>query len=138
MHSYVAVDVEIPSDVSQIEPLVHLVTEHCRSLHLPKRQCSLNIPVALSEALSNAIVRGNNEDPAKHVRLLATVSDTQLVFDVADEGRGFDMNDVSYDPSSQDDVEREDGRGIFLMQKLMDRVEQITQPRHTVRLTLNR
>jgi len=136
--SYVALDVEIPSDVKQIEPIVSLITEHCRNLRLTKRQCSLNIPVALSEALSNAIIRGNHEDPRKHVRLRATVSDRALVFDVVDEGRGFDMVSVSHDPTTSEYIEREDGRGVFLMHQLMDRVEQFRGPNHVVRLTLNR
>ncbi|MDQ2891351.1 MAG: ATP-binding protein [Gemmatimonadota bacterium] len=136
--SYVALDVEIPSDVSEIEPIVSLVTEHCKALRLTRRQCSLNIPVALSEALSNAIIRGNHEDPRKHVRLRATVSDAALVFDVADEGRGFDMATASRDPTSPEHVTREEGRGVFLMHQLMDRVEQFRDPRHVVRLTLNR
>ncbi len=135
---YVAFDVEIPSDVSQIESVVSLITEHCKTLRLSRRQCSLNIPVALSEALSNAIIRGNKEDPRKHVRLRATVSDAALVFDVADEGRGFDMANESHDPTTSEYLEREDGRGVFLMHQLMDRVEQIRGPNHVVRLTLNR
>jgi serine/threonine-protein kinase RsbW len=135
---YVALDVEIPSDVRQIEPIVSLVTEHCKSLHLTRRQCSLNIPVALSEALSNAIISGNKEDPRKHVRLRATISDRALVFDVVDEGRGFDMADVTHDPTASPYIEREDGRGVFLMHQLMDRVEQFRGPHHVVRLTLNR
>ncbi|HEV2643806.1 MAG TPA: ATP-binding protein [Candidatus Elarobacter sp.] len=135
---YVAVDVEIPSDVNQIEPLVDTVTAACSGLHLPHRQCTLNIPVALSEALSNAIVRGNGEDPRKHVRLRATVSDGAIVFDIADEGPGFDMALVQHDPSRREDLEREDGRGLFLMRELMDRVEQVGTSPHVVRLILRR
>lgn len=135
---YVAVDVEIPSDVNEIEPVVSLVTDRCRALHLQPRLCTLNIPVALTEALSNAIIRGNQEDPRKHVHLRATVSDRTLVFDVSDEGPGFDMGGVEYDPSDPEQLYAEDGRGIFLMQRLMDRVEQLRGPRHVVRLTLNR
>lgn len=136
--SYVALDVEIPSDVREIEPVVTLVTEHCKTLQLTRRQCALNIPVALSEALSNAIIRGNQEDPRKLVRLRATVSDVALVFDVVDEGRGFDMAAERHDPTTPDDLTREDGRGVFLMHQLMDRVEQFRGPHHLVRLTLNR
>ncbi len=136
--SYIALDVEIPSDVREIEPVVSLITEHCKTLRLTRRQCALNIPVALSEALSNAIIRGNLEDPRKHVRLRATVSDVALVFDVVDEGRGFDMADQSHDPTTPEYLTREDGRGIFLMHQLMDRVEQFRGPNHVVRLTLNR
>lgn len=135
---YVALDVEIPSDVKQIEPIVTLITDHCRTLHFTKRQCSLNIPVALSEALSNAIIRGNREDPRKHVRLRATVSDKALVFDVVDEGRGFNMAEVEHDPTTPEYLQREDGRGVFLMHQLMDRVEQFKGQNHVVRLTLNR
>lgn len=135
---YVALDVEIPSDVKQIEPVVTLVTDHCRTLHLSKRQCSLNIPVALSEALSNAIIRGNKEDPRKHVRLRATVSDRALVFDVVDEGRGFDIAKIHHDPTTPEHVQSETGRGVYLMRKLMDRVEQVSGPYNVVRLTLNR
>src|SRR6185312_8099372 len=111
--SYVALDVEIPSDVKQIEPIVSLITEHCRTLHLPRRQCSLNIPVALSEALSNAIIRGNHEDPRKHVRLRATVSDQALVFDIVDVGNGFAMDEVAHDPTTPEYLQAEDGRGVF-------------------------
>ncbi len=134
----VAVDVDIPSDVSQIERVVSLVTDLCRDLSLPKRHYTLNIPVALSEALSNAIIRGNHEDPSKYVHLRATVSDVALVIDVTDEGSGFDMRDIAHDPTSPEDLQREDGRGLFLMRQLMDRVEQIHGPHHILRLTLNR
>jgi serine/threonine-protein kinase RsbW len=136
--SYVALDVEIPSDVRQIESVVSLVTDHCKSLHLTRRQCSLNIPVALSEALSNAIIRGNHEDPRKHVRLRATVSDRALVFDVVDEGRGFDMSSAARDPTAPEFIDSEAGRGVFLMRQLMDSVEQFCGAQHVVRLTLNR
>lgn len=134
----VLVDVEIPSDVKQIESVVRDVTDICHELRLPRRQCSLNIPVALSEALSNAIIRGNKEDPAKLVRLRATLSDAAVVFDVADEGRGFDMAAQAHDPTAPEHLQREEGRGLFLMHQLMDRVEQLRGAQHVVRLTLNR
>lgn len=134
----VVVDLDIPSDVDQIERVVSLVTDVCRDLRLPKRKYTLNVPVALSEALSNAIIRGNHEDPSKHVHVRATVSDAALVLDVSDDGAGFDMHTVDHDPTTAEHIEREEGRGIFLMQQLMDRVEQINGSRHLLRLTLNR
>lgn len=132
------VDVKIPSDVDQIERVVSLVTDACRDLRLPKRKYTLNVPVALSEALSNAIIRGNHEDPSKQVHLRATVSDAALILDVSDEGAGFDMQRMAHDPTAAEHLEREEGRGIFLMQQLMDRVEQINGSGHRLRLTLNR
>jgi len=69
----------------------------------------------------------------------AVVSDTALVLEVADEGTGFDLDACTIDPTSPGNLEREDGRGLFLMRSLMDRVERFGDNAHNVvRLTLNR
>src|SRR4029453_3124840 len=88
---HVAFDRLIPSDVREIEPIVEEVTRECRELALSAGQCALNVPVALTEALSNAILRGNRGMRNKHVRVRAVVSDSALVLEVADEGAGFDL-----------------------------------------------
>lgn len=138
-HVRVAFDRLIPSDVSEIEPLVEQVTRECRVLALSARQCALNVPVALTEAISNAILRGNGGAREKHVRVRAVVSDHALVLEVADEGKGFDLDACTIDPTSPGNLEREDGRGLFLMRSLMDRVERYKEDAHNVvRLTLNR
>jgi serine/threonine-protein kinase RsbW len=134
----VALDVEIPSDVKYIEEVVELATRQCRELHLPSQKCSLNLPVALSEALSNAILRGNAKGNGKHVRVTAVVSDDAVVFDVADQGPDFDMVAEWIDPTTPENVMREEGRGLFLMHSLMDRVEHIHDHGNVVRLTLRR
>jgi serine/threonine-protein kinase RsbW len=138
-HGRVAFDRSIPSDVREIEPIVEQVTRECRVLALSARQCALNVPVALTEALSNAILRGNRGMRDKQVRVRAVVSDAALVLEVADEGSGFDMDACTVDPTSPGNLEREDGRGLFLMRSLMDRVERYeANARNVVRLTLNR
>jgi len=104
-----------------------------------QRQLSFNLPVALTEALSNAILRGNRDDPAKHVRVRAEVDAVRLVVEVADEGQGFDLDASSVDPTTPENVGREDGRGLFLMRKLMHRVERLEAPHGSVvRMTLRR
>ena len=102
------------------------------------RHCALNVPVALTEALSNAILRGNNEDRHKHVRVRARLDYTTIVLEVADEGEGFDLDDCTIDPTTGENVLREDGRGLFLMRRLMDRVERFSDHGNVVRLTLRR
>ena len=133
----VALDIEIPSDVKYIEQVVELATRQCRELQLPPKKCSLNVPVALSEALSNAIIRGNANGKGKHVRVRALVSDEAIVFDVADEGPDFDMEKLRVEPTAEN-IMREDGRGLFLMYRLMDRVEHIRNRGNVIRLTLRR
>jgi serine/threonine-protein kinase RsbW len=132
------IDVRIPSDVRFIEPVVERVTRECTELEYPARQCHLNVPVALTEALSNAILRGNLEDTTKGVRIRATIDDRDLVLEVEDEGTGFDLGACLVDPSDAGSLFREDGRGLFLMCSLMDRVEQVPERANVVRLTLHR
>ncbi|HEX3865438.1 MAG TPA: ATP-binding protein [Gemmatimonadaceae bacterium] len=133
------VEVDIPSDVRFIENVVDLVRRECESMAFTKRQLAFNVPVALTEALSNAILRGNGDNPAKHVHVRAEVDSHRLVVDVRDEGTGFDIGRFEIDPTTPDNVSREDGRGLFLMRKLMDRVEHISvSDGSVVRMTLHR
>jgi serine/threonine-protein kinase RsbW len=114
------------------------VQRECQDLHFAQRQVMLNVPVALTEALSNAILRGNSDDPSKTVHVRALVDPDRLVIEVRDQGEGFDIDACTVDVGP-DTLEREDGRGLFLMRKLMDRVECVPDsPGNTVRLTLNR
>jgi len=132
------IDLRIPSDVRFIEPIVGAVVLCCAEEALPARACRLNVPVALTEALSNAILRGNLEDRGKNVRFRATLDDRALVLEVEDEGAGFDLEACLVVPREGDTVHREDGRGLFLMQSLMDRVERVPADVNVVRLTLHR
>jgi serine/threonine-protein kinase RsbW len=99
--------------------------------------------VALSEALSNAILRGNHEDPEKRVRVRAAVDTTVLILEVVDEGIPFDLDADTRDATDPENLEREDGRGLFLMRALMDQVERFDARSedargNVVRLTLAR
>ncbi|MGK2934223.1 MAG: ATP-binding protein [Gemmatimonadaceae bacterium] len=136
----VALEIEIPSDVHEIERVVELVQWECRQLKIEPEKCSLNVPVALTEALSNAILRGNCEDSSKCVRIRASVSKSghKLVVDVIDEGSGFDLSASTRNCTTPENLVREDGRGLYLMQCLVDRVEQFMDGGNTVRLTVQR
>jgi serine/threonine-protein kinase RsbW len=134
----VAIELEIPSDVRYIERVVDLVARQCVELAFPHRVCALNVPVALSEAISNAILRGNEEDRDKHVRIRAAVDPRGIVMEVADEGSGFDLELCTIDPTQESNLMREDGRGLFLMRSLMDHVERYTDRGNVVRMTLHR
>jgi serine/threonine-protein kinase RsbW len=108
-------------------------------MHFGRQQLMLNVPVALTEALSNAILRGNADDPRKHVYVYVRVDHVTLIIEVKDEGAGFDMEACTVDPTTPEHLENEDGRGLFLMRKLMDRVERFAgRPGNVVRLTLRR
>ena len=125
--------------MGEIERVVELIRRECEFMQFGDRQLMLNVPVALTEAISNAILYGNALDPRKCVRVHARVDRDQLVVEVTDEGAGFDMEACTTDPTTPEHLENEDGRGLFLMQKLMDSVERFAgQPGNVVRLTLQR
>ena len=81
-----------------------------------------NMLVALTEALNNAIVHGNKLDPGKTVELDFKHKGDEYCFTISDMGEGFDYNNIP-DPTSPENIEKPDGRGIFLMKSLADRVE---------------
>ena len=69
----------------------------------------------------------------------ARIDTRGLIVEVADEGNGFDLDASLIDPTTPDNIGREDGRGLFLMRKLMDRVERVDAPNGSVvRMTLHR
>ena len=138
MHLRLTLETSIPSDVRFIERIVALVQRQCRELSYPNRQCALNIPVALAEALANAILYGNLADPHKAVHVRADADSQRVVIDVIDEGSGFDLEESVGDPTAPENIRREDGRGLYLMLKLMHRVERFTRDGNVVRLTLRR
>ena len=91
-------ELDAPSDVRFIERAVALVQRECAGFAFPARHCALNVPVALSEALSNAILRGNRDRPQARVQVRACVDDRELVIEVEDEGSGFDLEASMNDP----------------------------------------
>ena len=132
------IELEVASDVRTIERIVAMISRHVADWNFPAQVCSFNVPVALSEALSNAMLRGNREDLAKRVRVRASIDANQLVLEVTDEGGGFDLEGYTVDPTTPENLLREEGRGLYLMRQLMDRVERFNDGGNVVRLTLRR
>lgn len=129
----------LPSDVQRIAPVVDEVVAMCRDAGFSPRHCRLNVPVAITEALANAMLRGNANLDVRQVTVVVEVTTDRLIVDVADEGEGFDLASAERTPDDEDWLEREDGRGIFLMRQLMDHVEnRCLDAGHVLRLVLHR
>ncbi|MBI4903538.1 MAG: ATP-binding protein [Acidobacteria bacterium] len=77
------------------------------------------IGIALREAMVNAVVHGNKYNAHKKVRLSAGMEDTSLKIVISDEGGGFEMTKVP-DPLAKENLLKESGRGILLMQAFVD------------------
>ena len=81
-----------------------------------------DIETALREALANAVIHGSGEDASKRVHVVCRCYiDGEVWITVRDEGRGFDINTVP-DPTEPENRLSPGGRGIYMMQTLMDEV----------------
>lgn len=78
-----------------------------------------NILVTLIEAVTNAIIHGNGSDENKMVVVESFFEEGYLILAVTDEGNGFDYRKIP-DPTTHENIEKPNGRGIFLMHKLTD------------------
>ena len=129
----------LASEVHGIAPVVDDVVSLCRAAGFSAKLCRLNVPVALTEALANAMLRGNGSDARRSVVVVVELNADRLLVEVTDEGQGFDLVNVQQCPSEADWLEREDGRGVFLMRQLMDQVEnQCLDTGHLLRLILHK
>lgn len=81
-----------------------------------------NIIIALTEAVNNAINHGNKNDPDKKVKVCYKKTNKNVSFIVEDEGEGFDYENIP-DPTAPENLEKINGRGIFLMTNLVDEIE---------------
>lgn len=111
----------LPSQLEVISPLVdQLMRFIARFRDLDGSE--LDIELAFREALANAIVHGNHEDPYKRVYVACRcTTDGEVSIMIRDEGDGFDRRTVP-DPTASEDRVLTHGRGIYLMKTMMDDV----------------
>lgn len=117
-----AFSLTMPSDLALVGDAVELVARHCDVGILSPRRLQFNLRTALAEVLANAIAYGNRHDPGKRVTVEITCHEDGVRIVVADDGAGFDPLRVP-DPTAPENLGREDGRGLFVLRHLVDRVE---------------
>ena len=112
---------ELPTDIQSIEGAVEFVMGRCSCFSEQERKLNLNFRVGLTEALSNAMLYGNADDPSQSVRLEVTIESGRLKATVRDQGAGFDPASIP-DPTRPENVCQPCGRGLYLMRQLLDEV----------------
>ena len=81
-----------------------------------------NIIIAVTEGVTNAVVHGNQNDSEKDVHVQYNSTDITIEFRIKDQGEGFNFNEIP-DPTLPENVEKLDGRGVFLITSLADQTE---------------
>lgn len=111
----------IPADASAIPRIAEGVHQLLKSKHWPQEEIA-KVELALQEALANALRHGCKGDPTKHIQCVLTCDANQeIVIVVRDPGLGFDPVAVE-DPLAGDNIFKTSGRGVFLINQLMDEV----------------
>jgi len=106
-----------PDSLSVVERMI----EDVRDNYQVSEDTFGNMLVALTEAVTNAMYHGNKSDPEKKIRIQYGCVHNTLTFTIADEGKGFDFYNLP-DPTAPENLEKECGRGIFLMKNLADQL----------------
>lgn len=111
----------IPGDVKAIDPVVEKVMEVAAEMGCAAGK-EFAIETALREALANAVIHGCRKDPHKKIQIcVACDEDRGMLIVVRDPGGGFDPSQVP-NPVVGERVFAEHGRGIYLINQLMDEV----------------
>lgn len=112
---------KINSKADNIRLVERLVDDVCQIYNVSD-DCYGNILIAVTEAVNNAINHGNQNNPEKIVQIGFETDNKQLIFHIKDEGPGFDYQNLP-DPTDPANLDKINGRGVFLMKHLADKLE---------------
>jgi serine/threonine-protein kinase RsbW len=113
--------IRIESQVGNLRIVENAIDEATISIGISQDNYG-KILVSAMEAVNNAILHGNKSDPEKIVDIEITYERKQLKIKVSDEGSGFKPEAVP-DPTTPENIEALNGRGIYLMLHLADNIK---------------
>ncbi|MGD0824833.1 MAG: ATP-binding protein [Terriglobales bacterium] len=114
--------VTLAADRDAVDTVVRSVMNVVREMNCaPGRED--HIELALTEALANAVVHGAKNDPSKVIECDVACDDRQgILIVVRDPGPGFDPAHIP-NPCHGENLYANHGRGIYLINQLMDEVQ---------------
>jgi serine/threonine-protein kinase RsbW len=104
-----------PENIAVIERLI----DEIRDGQSFQEECYGDVLIAMTEAVNNAIIHGNRLDENKLVFVEYELRASDLYFKTTDQGPVFDFEHVP-DPTAPENLEKPNGRGVFLMRQLSD------------------
>lgn len=110
----------LPSNLAQINEL-DAITRNIIDDYGLAEELYPNILISLTEAVSNAIIHGNELIENRDVSISVNKEDEGISIRVSDEGTGFDVKSIP-DPTTPTNVVKQGGRGIFIIRDLVERV----------------
>lgn len=108
----------ISSEVGNIVKVENFIEGLNKEFQLPVELYG-KVMLSVIEAVNNAILSGNHQSPDKNVFFEASIDEKSFRISVKDEGEGFDYTNIP-DPTLPDNIGKDAGRGLYLMQSLTD------------------
>jgi len=115
------VDQLLDSTLDSVDVAEESVLHEARELGFDE-DAQHHIGMSVRECMVNAVVHGNRYNARKKVHLTVSRSPDRLTIVIADEGEGFDLNNLP-DPLANENLLRHSGRGLLLIQAFMDEFE---------------
>lgn len=112
--------INIPSRIDEIRKTSSRIIDALKDYDLDEGTI-FDIRLSTEEALRNAIQHGNKGKEDLPVNISFTVDNKILEIIIEDNGKGFDYRKVP-DPTTDENILRTCGRGIYLIHNLMDEV----------------
>ncbi len=107
------VDIHLDSTLESVDRAEELVVEAAKKAGIEEDD-ALSLGMAIRECTVNAVVHGNRYNVNKKVHLTISRTPAQLVIRIADEGEGFELEELP-DPLAEENLLRHSGRGIFTL-----------------------
>jgi serine/threonine-protein kinase RsbW len=116
----------LPSRIEAINDAASAAAEFVKRSGLGD-DAAYGVDMAVREAVTNAVVHGNQQDEAKAVEVSFKSLPEAVEITVRDRGEGFDVSNVP-DPTDPQNILKTSGRGILFMRTFMDEVEWSRHP----------
>lgn len=119
-------ELSLPSRIETVAKAANAVADFVTRSGISE-DVAYGIDMAVREAVTNAVVHGNEQDEQKAVELTLKSSPEAVEITVHDQGQGFNPEEVP-DPTQTENILKTSGRGIFFMRTFMDEVTWSVRP----------
>jgi serine/threonine-protein kinase RsbW len=119
-------ELKLPSRIEAVAEAAAAVAGVTSRLGIDEN-AAFGIDMAVREAVTNAVLHGNKQDETKFVEIIFMSSPAGLEIKVHDQGEGFNPEGVP-DPTTDENLLKTSGRGIFFMRNFMDDVDWVIRP----------
>jgi serine/threonine-protein kinase RsbW len=119
-------ELTLPSRIDTVATAAAAVAEFLSRSGITE-DAAFGIDMAVREAVTNAVLHGNQQDENKVVDITLKSSPDAVEISVHDQGPGFNPEAIP-DPTAEENILKTSGRGIFFMRTFMDEVDWLIRP----------